>query len=228
MKYTAIILAAGSGSRMNLGYNKMFFTLKNKPLITLSIQKFLDDENCTEIIIVGNEKEIKDLELILKQHDLYTEKCMIVSGSYERQYSVYNGLQNVTNDIVLVHDGARPFITRELIHQLVEEAKTNGCCIPGVKVKDTIKYVNNNFIKETLPREFLYAVQTPQACQTSLIKKAHELAKEENFLGTDEASLVEKYTPLSVKLIESNYENIKITTKEDLIYAERLYDKYFN
>lgn len=227
MKYTAIILAAGNGSRMNLGYNKMFFSLKSIPLIALSTHIFLNDKNCTQIIIVVNDNEKKEIEIVLKKHDLLDDKCKIVNGSYERQYSVYNGLKNVTNDIVLVHDGARPFITNELVKKLVEEADKHGCAIPGVKVKDTIKYVENYFIKETLPRDFLYAVQTPQACKIELLRHTHKLAKEDNYLGTDEASLIEKYTTSKVKIVESNYENIKITTQEDLIYAEHLYDKYF-
>ncbi len=228
MKFSAIILAAGNGSRMNLGYNKMLLSIKDKPLIELSIQAFLDNKNCNQIIIVVNESDKFDIEAILNKYDIFDDRCKIVNGSYERQFSVYNGLSYVTNNIVLVHDGARPFITDQLIRTLVTEASIHGCAIPGVKVKDTIKFVKNHFIEKTLPRDFLYAVQTPQACKSELIKYAHELAKKANFLGTDEASLIEKYTASKVKIIESNYENIKITTQDDLIYAERLYDKYFN
>ncbi len=227
MNYTAVILAAGSGTRMNLGYNKMFYKIKNKPLISLSTQHFYHDSDCSEIIIVCNENEDKDIKNILINQKLWNDKCKIVNGSYERQYSVYNGLQHVSNDIVLVHDGARPFISKSLIAQLVEEANINGCAIPGVKVKDTIKYVNNLIVEKTLPREHLYAVQTPQACQTKLLLKAHKLAKEEQFLGTDEASLIEKYTTSTVRIVNSSYENIKITTQDDLANAESLYEKYF-
>jgi len=227
MNYTVIVLAAGSGSRMNLGYNKMFLTINNQPIITLSMQIFINDENCTQIIIVVNDKEMDDVKLLLNQYDLLNEKCMLVSGSYERQYSVFNGLQHVVNDIVLVHDGARPFITKSLIEQLVIEAKEYGCAIPGVAVKDTIKYVENNFIKDTLPRDYLYAVQTPQASYTKHLKKAHEMANIDHYLGTDESSLIEKYTTMNVKIVHSSYDNIKITTNEDLIYAKYLYEKYF-
>ncbi len=227
MKYTAIILAAGSGTRMNLGYNKMLMTIRDKPLITLTMQKFIEDINCTQLIIVSNEQDTTEIKSILTHYHLYNQKCMMVRGGEERQHSVYNGLQKVKNKIVLVHDGARPFITQSLINTLVKEAMKYGCCIPGVKVKDTIKYVEDHFIKKTIPREYLYAVQTPQACQTERIKLAHDKAIKEEFLGTDEASLIEKYTNIRVKIIESSYDNIKITTKEDIITATRIYENYF-
>ncbi len=228
MKYTAIVLAAGNGSRMKLGYNKMFYTLNNKPIILLSMQKFLNDLNCTQLIIVVNEKEQDSIRFLLTKFNALNDKCIIVNGSSERQKSVYNGLKEVNNEIVLIHDGARPFITKTLIQSLVEEAKKYGCAIPGVKVKDTIKYVENDFITKTIPREFLYAVQTPQACETKSLKIAQEQAKKEGYLATDEASLIEKYMDFPVKIVESSYENIKITTQDDLIFAEKLYNKYFN
>lgn len=226
MSYAAIILAAGSGTRMNLGYNKMLLRIKDQPLISLSIKPFLKDENCTELIIVINETDVEVISKLLEK-EITNKQYKIVTGSYERQYSVYNGLQAVTKELVLVHDGARPFITNTLITELVNNAKEYGCAIPGVKVKDTIKVIEDETVKETLPREILVAVQTPQACLTDLLKSAHEKAKEEDYLGTDEASLIEKYTNAKVKVVLSSYENIKITTQEDLYYAEKLYDKYF-
>jgi|SRR5690554_2967461 len=227
MKYTTILLAAGSGSRMALGYNKMLLKIENNPLITLSLSKFNDDSNCTELIIVVNEKEQERIKILLQKHKLITKKIKIVKGSYERQYSVYNGLKHATNEIVLIHDGARPFITKTLINNLIEEAKNYGCSIPGVKVKDTIKKVANNFVKETISRENLYVIQTPQVCKLSLIKKVHNIALKDNYLANDEASLIEKYTNNQVKIVESSYDNIKITTKHDLKIASVLYNKYY-
>lgn len=223
MKYSAILLAAGSGSRMELGYNKILVKIREKPLITLSMKTFLEDVNCTELIIVVNNNDINIIKDLIQVND----KCKIVSGSYERQYSVYNGLKHATNEIILVHDGARPFITSTLIKKLVERAKIDGCSIPGVKVKDTIKKVVNDFVQETIPRENLYHIQTPQACKLTLIKDVHEQALKDNYLGTDEASLIEKYTNTKVSIIESSYDNIKITTKDDLLLADILYDEYF-
>ena len=226
MNYAAIILCAGSGIRMKLGYNKMLLKIKDQPLISLAIKPFLQDEKCAELIVVINETDLEVIEELLKKQ-INNKPYKIVIGSYERQYSVYNGLQAVTQELVLVHDGARPFITNTLISELVYNANDYGCAIPGVKVKDTIKVVEEHFVKETLPRDILVAVQTPQACQTELLKNAHERAQEDNYLGTDEASLIEKYTDAKVKIVLSSYENIKITTQEDLYYAEKLYDKYF-
>lgn len=227
MEYSAIILAAGSGSRMKLGYNKMLYKIKGKPLITLTIQVFIDDPLCRELIVVVNEKETEIIKNILQEYQVDIKKITIAIGSYERQYSVYNGLKHVTSDLVLVHDGARPFITHSLIKKLVNEASKYGCSIPAVKVKDTIKMITNSFVQETIPRENLYGIQTPQVCKLSLLKKAHQLALEENYLGTDEASLIEKYTDNLVKIIEASYDNIKITTLEDIKLAEILYDKYY-
>lgn len=227
MEYSAVVLAAGTGSRMGLGYNKMLYKINDKPLITLTLQIFMNDPNCSELVVVVNKKEEELVKKTLQEHKLYTNKLKIAIGSSERQYSVYNGLKHVTKDIVLVHDGARPFITLSLIEKLIIDAKKYGCSIPAVKVKDTIKMVNNGFVKTTVPRENLYAIQTPQACKSSLLKKAHQIALEENYLGTDEASLIEKYTDSSVKINETSYDNIKITTLEDIKLAEILYDKYF-
>ncbi|HEY8364657.1 MAG TPA: 2-C-methyl-D-erythritol 4-phosphate cytidylyltransferase [Haloplasmataceae bacterium] len=227
MNYSALVLAAGNGKRMNLGFNKMLLSIHDKPLITLALQNFIYDDDCTELIIVINKLDEEMIIKILHEHNLFNNKCNIVCGSYERQLSVYNGLKHVTNDLVLVHDGARPFITIELIKSLVREAYKYDCAIPGVKVKDTIKYVEEEFIINTISRHNLYAVQTPQACKTKLLLQAHELALQDNFIGTDEASLLEKYLSVKVKLVESNYDNIKITTKEDILLANLLYNKYF-
>ncbi len=222
MKYSAIVLAAGSSSRMNLGYNKILVEINDKPLITLSVKVFVNDPNCSELIIVVHNDEINTITSILSQYQLLHKKCKIVAGGSERQYSVYNGLQSIKNNIVLVHDGARPFITNKLIETLVTTTNSYDCVIPGVKVKDTIKLVKNNIIMSTLPRENLYAVQTPQACITNLLKHAHDLALKDHYLGTDEASLMEKYLQTKIKIIDSSYNNIKITTREDIIIADAI------
>lgn len=228
MNYSVILLAAGRGKRMNLGYNKLLFSLEGKPIVALSAKHFFQDPHCTEIIYVTNSDEQVTMKNLLEEHQVFDTRCKLISGGDERQYSVYNGLKHVQNEIVLVHDAARPFITKNLITSLISDANTHGCAIPGVKVKDTIKIVKDELVDKTLNRNLLFSVQTPQACLTGILKKAHQLAKDDQLLGTDEAMLIEHFQLSSVKITEGSYENIKLTTKDDLLIANQLYKKYFS
>lgn len=216
--YTVIIPAAGQGTRMNAGKNKMLLELDNQPIFIHTVRVFECDPSCTEIIIVVNKKEEEMISSFLLPFSFQT-KIIFVHGGAERQDSVYNGLCAVSGDYVLVHDGARPFITREIISNLVEETSKHGSAICGVPVKDTTKKVIDGVVTETIERSSLWSVQTPQAFKTEILREAHELAKEEQFLGTDEASLVEKLG-YPVRMVMGDYRNIKITTPEDLIIAE--------
>lgn len=220
--YSTLILAAGIGSRMGLGYNKMLHILKGQPVIVHTIKKFLGDRSCNQIVLVVNELEIETMKQILGQAQIIDSRIEIVKGGAERQYSVYNGLQVVREDVVLVHDGARPFVTNEMIEQCYKLAKSGHPSIVAVPVKDTMKRVINGVVVDTPNRDEMYSVQTPQASPTSLLKKAHEAAKVASFLGTDEASLIEKYTTTSVHVVKGAYTNIKLTTPEDLLMAEQL------
>lgn len=220
--YSTLILAAGIGSRMGLGYNKMLHILQGQPVIVHTIKKFLGDRSCNQIVLVVNELEIEAMKQILGQAQIIDSRIEIVKGGAERQYSVYNGLQVVREDVVLVHDGARPFVTNEMIEQCYKLAKSGHPSIVAVPVKDTMKRVINGVVVDTPNRDEMYSVQTPQASPTSLLKKAHEAAKVASFLGTDEASLIEKYTTTSVHVVKGTYTNIKLTTPEDLLMAEQL------
>lgn len=211
--YSVIILAAGTGSRMGLGYNKILYPLAGKPVIVHTVQSFKNDPACHEIVVVTNDKET------LTQ---WLPDVKIVEGGKERQDSVYQGLLATTSETVLVHDGARPFVTLEMIQNLLAKTLEGGAAILGVPVKDTIKRVQNGKVLETLERQELYACQTPQAAPRELLLKAHKQAQKDGFLGTDEASLIEKYTDTTVHLVEGSYTNIKLTTPEDLLLAERL------
>ena len=151
----------------------------------------------------------------------------LVPGGAERQQSVFNGLKHVEADIVLVHDGARPFIQEELIHQLTEAASLHAGAIVAVPVKDTIKKVQDRSVVETVERSSLWAVQTPQAFRVSILYKAHQEAENDQFLGTDDASLLERMGE-QVVIIEGDYDNIKITTQEDLYFAEAILKKQAN
>lgn len=226
MFYEVIILAAGQGKRMKAGKNKMFLQIADMPLLIHTLKVFDDDHYCKKIILPINASERTDIEDVLQRYT-FNKTIEIVNGGKERQNSVYNGLQAVDqhgDSIVLVHDGARPFVKRETIAELVEMAAEKGSAIPGVRVKDTIKRVTDGQVIDTVERSSLWAVHTPQAFRVSILKKAHEHAEESGYLGTDDASLVEVYGE-KVFMVEDHYLNIKITTPEDLYFAEAIFKK---
>jgi 2-C-methyl-D-erythritol 4-phosphate cytidylyltransferase len=221
MMYEVVIPAAGQGKRMKAGVNKQLIELQNEPLIVRTLKVFENDEWCRGIIVVINEAERTQFEQLFSRFHI-KKITAIVSGGKERQHSVYNGLKAAKNgDIVLIHDGARPFVTIEHIHELVKEAKKHGAAIPAVRVKDTIKKVRDQFVEETVERSSLWAVQTPQAFHVSLVLRAHEQAQKDGYIGTDDASLVERIGG-KVKIVEGDYRNIKLTTPDDLLFAEAI------
>jgi 2-C-methyl-D-erythritol 4-phosphate cytidylyltransferase len=221
MMYEVVIPAAGQGKRMKAGVNKQLIELQNEPLIVRTLKVFESDEWCRGIIVVINEAERTQFEQLFSRFHI-KKITAIVSGGKERQHSVYNGLKAAKNgDIVLIHDGARPFVTIEHIHELVKEAKKHGAAIPAVRVKDTIKKVRDQFVEETVERSSLWAVQTPQAFHVSLVLRAHEQAQKDGYIGTDDASLVERIGG-KVKIVEGDYRNIKLTTPDDLLFAEAI------
>lgn len=221
MRYEVVIPAAGKGKRMKAGMNKQLMELQNEPLIVRTLKVFENDEWCRGITVVINEAERTQFEQLFSRFHI-KKITAIVGGGKERQHSVYNGLRAIKNsDIVLIHDGARPFVTIELIHQLVNEAKEHGAAIPAVRVKDTVKKVRDQFVEETVERSSLWAVQTPQAFHVSLVLRAHEQAQKDGYIGTDDASLVERIGG-KVKIVEGDYRNIKLTTPDDLLFAEAI------
>jgi 2-C-methyl-D-erythritol 4-phosphate cytidylyltransferase len=222
LRYTAIIPAAGQGKRMGAGRNKQFLLIGNKPLLTQTIEIFVSDDWCDKIIIVGNEKEFNELQELVETLD-HRKPIVLVAGGIERQQSVYQGLKMVEDDttVVLIHDGARPFVSKQIVHEVVVKAEEEGAATVAVPVKDTIKKAEQHVVTETLDRSSLWAVQTPQAFHLSVIRHAHEVAKRKGSLGTDDASLVEQLGQ-AVHIIKGTYFNIKITTPEDLILAEAI------
>lgn len=217
---SVIIVAGGSGSRMNMNINKQFIKINEKEVIAHTIDKFYKNEYIDEIILVVKEDEIDYFNKNIINKYGY-KNIKVALGGKERQDSVYNGLKIVDKncDMVLVHDGARPFVSKEIIKKAVTETKKAS--VIGVRVKDTIKVVNNNEIISTPNRNTLWAIQTPQTFKYDLLKIAYEKAYEENFYGTDDSSLVENLGE-KVNIIEGSYENIKITTKEDLNMAYQI------
>lgn len=210
--YSVIILCAGSGTRTGLGYNKMLFSFEGKTIYEMTLDVFLCDQNCQQIIIVTKEEERKEFVDLIQD-----ERIEFVVGGQERQDSVYQGLSQVKYDYVLIHDGARPYLKKEFIDQLIQCLKKHQACLLMVKCKDTVKVVRDGVVHSTLKREELMQAQTPQAFHTELIKEAYRKGIEDHFSATDDAQMVEVYTQESVFVVEGDYENKKITTKDDLV-----------
>ncbi|MGW8429124.1 2-C-methyl-D-erythritol 4-phosphate cytidylyltransferase [Peribacillus simplex] len=223
MFYEVVIPAAGQGKRMKAGKNKLFIELSGIPIIVYTLRVFEEDPDCRGIILSINPAEKDYFSQLIAAYGLKKVK-KLVTGGKERQQSVYNGLQHAGEEIVLVHDGARPFINVGQISELTTAASLHGGAVIAVPVKDTIKKASNNKVVETVERSSLWAVQTPQAFRVSILKSAYEQAEAEAFLGTDDASLLERINE-QVVIIEGNYDNIKITTQEDLYFAEAILHK---
>lgn len=221
---SAIILAGGKGKRMNSSISKQFIEIKGKPIIYYTIKKFNENKKIDNIVIVLSQEEVEYFkENILNKYDLRVDK--IVIGGAERQDSVYNGLKSLENtetDIVLIHDGARPFISDRIIDEGIKYAIMYGACAPGVMPKDTIKIKEkNNFSIDTPNRETLVAIQTPQVFKFKEVLKCHERVKMDKVVVTDDTMVVERYGN-KVYLYDGEYTNIKVTTPEDLILGEKL------
>ncbi|MDR4436500.1 2-C-methyl-D-erythritol 4-phosphate cytidylyltransferase [Bacillus tequilensis] len=222
MHYDVVIPAAGQGKRMKAGRNKLFIELKGDPVIIHTLRVFDNHGPCEKIILVINEQEREQFQQLLSDYPFQTA-IELVAGGDERQHSVYKGLKAVKQEkIVLVHDGARPFIKHAQIDELIAEAEQTGAAILAVPVKDTIKRVQALKVSETIERSSLWAVQTPQAFRLSLLMQAHAEAEHKGFLGTDDASLVEQMEGGSVRVVEGSYTNIKLTTPDDLMSAEAI------
>lgn len=225
-KVTAIVLAAGSGSRMNSSTKKQFMELKGKPVIWYSLFAF-EKSSIDQIILVTGEEDVEYCrEKIIKQYG-FDKVSDVVSGGSERYDSVYNGLKVSEGDIVLIHDGARPLINEEIISRCIDCAKKTGACVAGMPVKDTVKIVgDDNIIESTPDRKNIWITQTPQAFNGKMIKEAYENMKQSESANiTDDAMVVENFTDNKVCFVEGSYENIKITTPEDISVAEVFLDK---
>ena len=219
---SAIVLAGGRGKRMNYHKSKQFIEIKGKPVLVYTLEKFIYNKSIDEVILVLPEDEVDYCKKeVLQKYSLKVDR--IVIGGKERQDSVFNALEAMEKaNIVLIHDGARPFISEKIIEEGIKYANIYGAAAPGVTPKDTIKIKNeDNISVDTPDRNTLVAVQTPQCFKYDEIYQCHRKIKEENAIVTDDTSVVERYGH-KVYLYEGDYTNIKITTTEDLILAERL------
>ncbi len=213
MNYTALIVAAGKGTRTGLGYNKMFYVLKKYQMTVLekTTKLFLEDDRCKQVVIVTNPVDMKDVVL---GHE--NEKIVHVNGGARRQDSVLQGLMATSEDVVLIHDGARPWLEIENVNLILEAMETEKAAILAVKLKDTIKVVKDGYIHHTIDREQLMSAQTPQAFKTDMIIECYIKAKNEGIFATDDAQIVELCSDVKIKVIEGSYLNNKITTKDDI------------
>jgi len=222
-KCTAIVLAAGQGKRMGTKVQKQYLEISGKPVLFYSLDAFQRSNIIDEIIlVVGENQEDYCKKEIVEKYGI-TKVSKIVKGGSERYYSVWNGLQAMSEDgYVFIHDGARPFVTEEILSRVYDAVQTEKACVVGMPVKDTIKIADDNkFAKETPNRNYVWMVQTPQVFEKSLVKEAYSLLMEQEIIQvTDDAMVVEKMLNRNVKLVEGSYENIKITTPEDLKIAE--------
>jgi len=225
----AIIVAAGKGSRMGLGYNKLLAEICGKPVIEWTVRNFAESGLIDRIVLVVNSDE-KDVFRSIAEHYTGMVNIILAEGGTTRQDSVYNGLKALGDsvEVVLVHDGARPFADKAMIWRSIEYARKFGAACAGMPVKETIKKVSSdNFVIETPERSGLWCAQTPQAFKTGVIVKAYEEAYRRGLTGTDDASLAEA-AGFNVVMFEGSYNNLKLTSPEDLILAEQLLRKEFN
>ena len=221
MQYDVILPAAGSGKRMGAGKNKLFLELKGKPILMHTLEIFERDAWCRGIYLAVKDSERAYIEQLLTQYNITKVKQMPTGGE-ERQHSVQSCMKAIAEgEIVLVHDAARPFILEPTIHELAEMAQKKGAAIAGVRAKDTMKRVEAGIIQETVDRSTLWMIQTPQAFRFELLQYAENHAEQDGFVGTDESMLVEREGEF-VYMVESSYENVKITTKEDLVFGEAI------
>lgn len=234
-KVAAVVLAGGQGKRMGTTTAKQYLLLDGKPVLYYALRAF--EESCVDsIVLVTGEQETEYCREEIVNRFGFGKVSHIVPGGKERYHSVANGLAALEQEspgIVLIHDGARPFVTASMIADLVRETEKSGACVTGTPVKDTIKIADEEgFCAKTPPRKMVWAVQTPQAFSFPLAAHAYrKLLEEEKKLQrlgvqiTDDAMVVEYMTSRKVRLVQGEYTNIKLTTPEDLLIAEAFLQK---
>lgn len=219
---TAIVLAAGSGKRMGTKVHKQYLLMGGKPVLYYSLKTFQDSPLIDEIILVtGSGEEEYCREEIVVPYGI-TKAKKIIAGGAERYNSVWNGLQETKEGYVFIHDGARPFADESIVERAYECVCACGACVAGMPSKDTVKIADStNTVQSTPDRNKVWIVQTPQVFDTSIVKKAYGmLMEQEKIVVTDDAMAVELMTGNPIRLFRGSYENIKITTPEDLEIAE--------
>lgn len=220
-KYAAIVLAAGSGKRMNSKVHKQYLIIQDRPVLYYSLKAFEDSTVDEIVLVVGKGEEKFCRKEIVDKYGISKVKA-IVEGGKERYHSVFEGLKQTSDaDYVLIHDGARPFVNQDIIRRCMQEVQKYQACVVGMPVKDTIKIADEEgYAKQTPDRKNVWMIQTPQTFSYALIYEAYEeMLKTEDTAITDDAMVLERIKGKKSKLIEGSYRNIKITTPEDLLIA---------
>ncbi|WWR16650.1 2-C-methyl-D-erythritol 4-phosphate cytidylyltransferase [Lachnospiraceae bacterium JLR.KK008] len=229
-KTAAIVLAAGQGSRMKSDIHKQYLLLAEKPVLYYSLKVF-EDSFVDEVILMTGAGEVSYCRKEIVEKYGFHKVSHIAEGGRERYHSVFGGLQLLQNcEYVFIHDSVRPFLTEEILERAYEAVRRDQACVVGMPVKDTIKTADaDGYAADTPRRDLLWTVQTPQVFSLPLIKNAYAafMEQEEELLAqgvriTDDAMIVERFTDTRIRLVEGSYENIKITTPEDMIVAEAL------
>lgn len=228
LKCTAVVLAAGTGSRMKAKVAKQFLELAGRPLIYYALKAVEDSRVIDDCILVTGEEDIPRMQRDIVERYGFRKVKEIVAGGSERCFSVANAMNHISEDtdLVFIHDGARPFLSEAILERTRQAAVECGACVAAVPSKDTVKIVDEEGYAVCTPaRNTVWNVQTPQVFEKNLIVQAYaDFVKDKTFV-TDDASVVERYTDTKVKLVEGAYNNIKVTTPEDLVVAEALLRK---
>ena len=219
----AIVLSAGQGKRMHSKVQKQFLEIQGYPVLYYSLRCFQESPLIQDIILVTGEESISYCKEEIVQKYGFTKVSAVIPGGKERYDSVYAGLCECRDcEYVLIHDGARPFVTEEILKRGLQKVKETGACVIGMPSKDTVKLSDEEgYVKETPNRKCVWTIQTPQIFLYSLIREAHDSIRQKDMSKiTDDAMVVEQETGAKVALAEGSYQNIKITTPEDLDIAE--------
>lgn len=219
MKITAVIVAGGKGKRMGASVNKVFLKLCGKEALLHTVEAFEKNPLINEIIVVTGAEDIPAASDILKDCGKISK---IIEGGAERQQSVYNGISAASGDIIAIHDGARSLIEQRHISAVIADCTRYGAAALGVPCKDTLKSADpDGFISGTIDRSLTYLIQTPQVFKADIIKELHERARKDGLSVTDDCAIAEHYG-VRVKITEGSYDNLKLTTPEDMAVGEMI------
>lgn len=224
MSISTVIVAAGEGTRFGTEIKKQFYLLKGRPVVARTMHAFDRHPEINEIILVINKSD-KDYAIKeLATGGVFKKPVTVIEGGDMRQDSVFNGIKSVSGDIILIQDGVRPFISREMIDLVINTVRSEGAAICAIRENHTTAVGKNGYIHQYLDRNRLFRLQTPQGFKTELIKRALEKAYSDNYSGTDDSSLVVRIGE-KVKIVEGSPDNIKITSREDIVIAEKIIEQ---